>query len=65
MTTPSDHNSSTDSDDSTQVKIARCDVCRPTEVAKAAMTVDTDAQGKMVVLREGNNGFTCMPGNPL
>jgi len=29
------------------------------------MTVDTDAQGKMVVLREGNNGFTCMPGNPL
>lgn len=20
--------------------------------------------GKMVVLREGNNGFTCMPGNP-
>jgi hypothetical protein len=25
--------------------------------------VDTDAQGKMVVLREGNNGFTRMPGN--
>jgi hypothetical protein len=35
----------------------------PTEVAKAARIVDTDAQGKMVVLREGNNGFTCMPGN--
>jgi hypothetical protein len=28
----------------------------PTEVAKAARIVDTDAQGKMVVLHEGNNG---------
>jgi hypothetical protein len=35
----------------------------PPEVAKAARIVDTDAQGKMIVLREGNNGFTCMPGN--
>jgi hypothetical protein len=31
--------------------------------AQVARVVDTDAQGKMVVLREGNNGFTCMPGN--
>jgi hypothetical protein len=63
QTTPSDHNSSTGSADSTQVKIARAMSAGPTEVAKAARIVDTDAQGKMVVLREGNNGFTCMPGN--
>ena len=63
QTMPSDHNSSTGSDDSTQVKIARAMSAGPAEVAKAARIVDTDAQGKMVVLREGNNGFTCMPGN--
>jgi hypothetical protein len=63
QTTPSDRNSSTGSDDSTRGKIARATSAGPTEVAKAARIVDTDAQGKMVVLREGNNGFTCMPGN--
>jgi hypothetical protein len=63
QTTTSDHNASAGSDDSTQVKIARAMSAGPTEVAKAARIVDTDAQGKMVVLREGNNGFTCMPGN--
>ena len=62
QTTPSDHNASA-GDDSTQVKIARAMSAGPTEVAKAARIVDSDAQGKMVVLREGNNGFTCMPGN--
>ena len=62
QTTPSNHNASA-GDDSTQVKIARAMSAGPTEVAKAARIVDTDAQGKMVVLREGNNGFTCMPGN--
>jgi hypothetical protein len=30
-----------------------------------AWIVDTDAQGKMVVLRQGSNGFTCMPGHLL
>jgi hypothetical protein len=63
QTTPSDCNSLIGSDDSTQVKIARAMSAGPTEVAKAARIVDTDAQGKMVILREGNNGFTCMPGN--
>jgi hypothetical protein len=63
QTTPSEHDASAGSDDSTQVKIARAMSAGPTEVAKAARIVDTDAQGKMVVLREGNNGFTCMPGN--
>ena len=36
----------------------------PVEVANGARIVDTDTQGKTIVLREGNNGFTCMPGNP-
>jgi hypothetical protein len=63
QTMPSDQSSSTSSDDSTLVKIARAMSAGPTEVAKAARIVDTDAQGKTVVLREGNNGFTCMPGN--
>jgi len=49
--------------DSTQVKIARAMSAGPTEVAKAAKIVGADAKGKMLVLREGNNGFTCMPGN--
>ena len=61
QTTPQDQSSSTRSDDSTQAKSPR-DVS-PTEVAKAARIVDADAEGKMVVLREGSNGFTCMPGN--
>jgi hypothetical protein len=64
QTTPSDQSSSISSGESTQVKIARAMSAGPADVAKAARIVDTDAQGKMVVLREGNNGFTCMPGNP-
>jgi hypothetical protein len=63
QTTSSDPRSSTSSSDSTQVKIARAMSAGPADVAKTARIVDTDAQGKMVVLREGNNGFTCMPGN--
>jgi hypothetical protein len=63
QTTSSDPKSSTSSSDSTQVKIARAMSAGPAEVAKTARIVDTDAQGKMVVLREGSNGFTCMPGN--
>jgi hypothetical protein len=61
---PSGQSSSTSRDDSTQVKIARAMSAGPTEVAKAARIVDTDTQGNAVVLREGSNGFTCMPGNP-
>ena len=36
----------------------------PANVPKAARIVTTDAHGNKVVLREGNNGFTCMPGDP-
>jgi hypothetical protein len=35
----------------------------PTGVAKSVRIIDTNAHGT-VVLREGNDGFTCMPGNP-
>ena len=51
-------------DETTQPKIARAMSAGPAEVAKSARIVDTDSNGKTVVLREGNNGFTCMPGNP-
>ena len=61
QTTPTSQSSSLSSGDSTQVKIVRAMSAGPADVAKTARIVDTDAQGKMVVLREGNNGFTCMP----
>src|SRR5438309_11982949 len=58
------HNSGTTAGETTQAKIARAQSAGPPEVAKGARIVDTDEQGKTTVLREGNNGFTCMPGNP-
>ena len=64
QTTPTSQISSLSSGDSTQVKIARAMSAGPADVAKTARIIDTDAQGKMIVLREGNSGFTCMPGNP-
>jgi hypothetical protein len=36
----------------------------PPGVAKEAKVVAMDAQGAMRTLREGNNGFTCMPDEP-
>jgi hypothetical protein len=59
-----DRGSAKDSGETTQAKIARALSAGPTEVTKRARIVDTDAQGHTVVLREGSNGFTCMPGNP-
>ena len=58
-----DHSSATSSGETAQSKIARAMSAGPTDVAKSARIVDTDGRGT-VVLREGNNGFTCMPGNP-
>jgi Tfp pilus assembly protein PilV len=60
----SDESSAVDAGDTAQAKIARAMSAGPANVAKAARIVDTDRQGRIVVLREGNNGFTCMPGNP-
>ena len=58
------HSSATDVTETTQAKIARAISAGPVDVAKSARIIDTNADGKIVVLREGNNGFTCMPGNP-
>jgi hypothetical protein len=49
--------------DSTQGKIARAMSAGPDDIARSARIIDTDAEGNTVVLREGSNGFTCMPGN--
>jgi len=51
-------------DDTTQEKIARAMSAGPDDISKSARIIDKDAQGNKVVLREGSNGFTCMPGNP-
>jgi len=58
------HAQAPEAGDATQAKIARALSGAPPDVAKSARVVDKDAQGKMIVLREGKNGFTCMPGNP-
>src|SRR6202030_2259576 len=59
-----DHGSGATAGETTQAKIARALSAGPAGVTKGARIVDTDAQGKTTVLRDGNNGFTCMPGNP-
>jgi hypothetical protein len=63
QTTPSDQRSSTSSDDPPQGKIARAMSAGPDNISQSARIIDTDAQGNKVILREGSNGFTCMPGN--
>ena len=57
-------NSTTEASDTPQGKIARAMSAGPDDIARSARIIDTDAQGNTVVLRDGNNGFTCMPGNP-
>jgi hypothetical protein len=50
--------------ESKDVQIARALAAGPRTVIGGARIVGVDSQGKAVVLREGNNGFTCQPGNP-
>ena len=47
-----------------EVQMARAIAAGPREVTESARIMGTDAQGKPIVLREGKNGFTCLPGNP-
>lgn len=47
-----------------QEKIKRALSAAPPDIAKAAKVVDMDEHGKMTVLREGTNAFTCFPGHP-
>jgi hypothetical protein len=58
-----DHSSAGDAGETRQAKIARAMSAGPPEVAKSARIVDSDGHGT-IVLREGTNGFTCVPGNP-
>jgi hypothetical protein len=53
-----------DTSDTTEAQIARAMSAGPPEIARFAKIVARDAQGHSVVLREGYNTFTCMPGNP-
>jgi hypothetical protein len=44
--------------------IASAESAAPAKLSKAATIVAMDATGKMRTLRQGNNGWTCMPDNP-
>ncbi len=48
-----------------EVQTARAMAAGPLHVTNSARIVGADAQGKRMVLREGSNGFTCQPGNPV
>ncbi len=48
-----------------EVQLARAIAAGPRNVTDSARIVGADAQGKRTVLREGSNGFTCQPGNPV
>jgi hypothetical protein len=50
--------------DTLQEKIGRAMPAGPENISKSARIIDTDAQGSKVILREGSNGFTCVPGDP-
>jgi hypothetical protein len=50
--------------ESAETKIARALSAGPAEIAKAATVAEMDGQGKLKILRQGTNGFTCMPGDP-
>jgi hypothetical protein len=47
-----------------EAKVKRALSAAPGDVAKSAKVMDMDEQGKVTVLREGTNGFTCFPGHP-
>ena len=47
----------------TEQRIAIAMSAGPVEIAKGARIIDVDPSGRIEVLREGANGFTCMPGH--
>lgn len=51
-------------EDTTEKKIKRAMSAAPESVAKDAKLVDADENGKITVLRDGTNGFTCFAGRP-
>ncbi len=46
-----------------EAKIKRALAAAPANVAKNAKVVDVDEKGRMTVLRDGSNGFTCVAGH--
>jgi hypothetical protein len=46
----------------TEQKIAIAMSAGPLEIAKGARIIDVDPSGQIEVLRDGANGFTCLPG---
>src|SRR5688572_28316647 len=50
--------------ESKEAQVARAIAAGPKHVTDLARIEGSDAQGNKVVLREGTNGFTCLPGNP-
>jgi hypothetical protein len=62
MHTPLAKRSGVDTRTSEQ-KIAIAMSAGPPEIAKGARIIDVDASGQTEVLRDGANGFTCMPGH--
>lgn len=50
-------------DESAEVQIARAISSGPKHVTDGARIMGTDAQGKGIVLREGDNGFVCLAGS--
>ena len=44
-------------------KIKRALAAAPASVTRDAKIVDIDVKGNMTVLRDGHNGFTCVPGH--
>ena len=50
--------------ESKQAKVKRALSAAPPGIAKNARVVDMDERGKITVLRDGKNGFTCIAGHP-
>jgi len=44
--------------------VASAEAAAPASIAKDAAVITVDAKGAMNMLRQGNNGWTCMPDNP-
>lgn len=64
QSSPAHRTGGIDTGETREAKIERAMSAGPSEIARSAKIIDKDQQGQTVVLRQGSNGFTCMPGNP-
>jgi hypothetical protein len=51
-------------EETTEAKIAQAMAAGPAAIAKNARIAEADENGKVTILREGTNGWTCIPGHP-